>query len=118
MSDTPEASHDLIEAQESVLLLRDLPQALKETWLGLNVAAVAHNWLQNDASNLALVLLELFPHVIKVIVPRCQGGLYIQPQARHTPHSAEGNSAVWEAEQAGAKDASHTAGGKKSKNLD
>lgn len=91
----PEASHDLIETQERALLLCDLPQALEEAWLGLDVAAVAHHRLQDDSRNLALVLCKLLPHVVQVVVRCCQGGLCMPSRIYVSKHAQQHRQSTW-----------------------
>ncbi len=47
---------------------------LQELLSGWDEARVAHYWLQDNASNLALVGLEDGPHGLQVVVAGCQCG--------------------------------------------
>mmetsp|Transcript_11148 Transcript_11148/g.19503 ORF Transcript_11148/g.19503 Transcript_11148/m.19503 type:complete len:341 (+) Transcript_11148:685-1707(+) len=69
-----EASHDLIKAQDSALCSAHLPQTLQELLGRLNEASVANHWLENQASDLALVGCKQRPDLIQAVVGGSERG--------------------------------------------
>ena len=70
-----ESCHDLVEGEEGTLGLGDLAETLEELLVGDDETRVADDGLEDDARNLALVLLEDLLHRLEVVVGSTEGGV-------------------------------------------